>query len=256
VNISAIIITRDEQDKIKSCIQTLDFADEIIVIDNCSKDKTVQNAKQAGAKVYEITGHDFSYLRNIGKEKAKGKWLLYIDADERISKNLSKELLAVMHKNHAKKAYSVVRQNYFFNKKWPKEERMVRFMQKEALVGWQGSLHESPIIAGNIGHLHGLLTHHTHNDLTHMVQKTNEWSQTEAQLRFNNGHPAIAWWRIIRVMTTVFWQNYFEKSGWRAGTVGLIESMYQSFSIFITYAKLWEMQNEHKLIKQYAKNSE
>jgi hypothetical protein len=83
-----------------------------------------------------------------------------------------------------------------------------------------------------------------------MIAKTNEWSEIEAQLRFNNDHPIISWWRIFRVMLTAFWQSYVKQSGWKAGTVGLIESIYQAFSMFVTYSKLWEMQNKHRLMKQ------
>jgi len=75
-----------------------------------------------------------------------------------------------------------------------------------------------------------------------MVAKTNEWSVVEARLRLDAHHPPVVWWRLVRVMITGFWESFVRNGGWRAGTVGFIESIYQGYSMFITYAKLWEMQ--------------
>jgi hypothetical protein len=77
-----------------------------------------------------------------------------------------------------------------------------------------------------------------------MVTKTNEWSLEEAKLRFDAGHPPVVGWRLIRVMITGFWRSFISQGGWKAGTVGWIESIYQGFSMFITYAKLWELQQK------------
>ena len=98
MKLSSIIITRNEQDNISECIKNLSFADEVIVIDNNSKDATVSSAKNAGAYVTSYPGLDFSYLRNIGKEKANGEWLLYVDADERIPPSLAKDIKRVTDK--------------------------------------------------------------------------------------------------------------------------------------------------------------
>ena len=77
-----------------------------------------------------------------------------------------------------------------------------------------------------------------------MLVKTNEWSEYEAKLRFNSSHPKLVPWRFIRVMATEFINSYFKNKGYKNGTYGLIEGLYQAFSIFITYAKLWEMQEK------------
>jgi hypothetical protein len=79
-----------------------------------------------------------------------------------------------------------------------------------------------------------------------MVEKTNKWSVIEARLRFDAGHPPVVWWRFPRVMLQAFSNSYITQGGWKAGAVGLMESMFQAFSIFITYAKLWELQQDKK----------
>lgn len=244
MSISAIIITRNEEQNLGECIKTLDFTDEIVVVDNDSTDNTVSLAKVFGAKIFQISGLDFSYLRNIGKEKATSNWLFYIDADERVSPNLAKEIKNAVNTDTKNGAFSILRKNFFLGCPSPKLERMNRLIRKESLIGWQGSLHETPIIAGNIGNLSSYLLHYTHRDLTSMVNKTNEWSDVEAQLLYKSNHPQMSWWRFFRIMITAFIKSYFKDKGYRMGTVGVVESIYQTFSNFITYAKLWEKQNK------------
>ncbi len=123
---------------------------------------------------------------------------------------------------------------------------MERLFWKDSLIKWKGKVHESPVVSGSVGILNEPLLHYTHRTLDEMVNKTNEWSATEAKLRYEAGHPPVVWWRFIRVMFTAFSDSYFIQGGWKAGVTGLIESIYQSFSIFITYAKLWELQESKK----------
>lgn len=252
MNLSAIIIARNEQENILSCIDSLRFAGEIVVIDNNSIDNTANLAKSKGAKVIPVSGLDFAYLRNIGKEKAKSSWVLYIDADEKVTGELAKEIVTAIKSPKKYHAFKIIRQNYYLGRPWPKKEEITRLIQKEALIGWQGSLHESPIVAGEVGTLDSPLFHYAHRNLSSMVDKTNEWSEIEAQLRYSSNHPKMVWWRFFRIMSTSFYNSYIEQGGWKVGKVGVIESIYQTFSSFITYAKLWEkqnkliMQNEHK----------
>ncbi len=249
MNISAIIITRNEEINISKCIESVKWADEIIVVDNNSMDQTRTIAKSAGAKVYDAAGLDFSYIRNIGKEKASGKWLLYIDADERVTPELAKEIKEKIKSEDNFSSYAVTRKNYFFGNPWPKQEQIIRLLKKDALIGWQGSLHESPQVIGVSGKLNFPLLHYTHSDISSMMKKTDEWSEVEANLRYQNNHPSMNWWRFFRVIITSFWRSFIQDQGWKAGTTGLIESIYQSFSMFITYAKLWELQNKSSIEK-------
>jgi len=247
MKLSAIVITRNEQNTIAECVRHLSFADEVLVVDNNSSDATVTVAEKAGARVVSYKGLDFSYLRNIGKEKAKGDWVLYVDADERIPKELAKEIERIVKMKGKHVAYRLLRKNYYLGTPWPGHESLVRLMDKNALVGWQGSLHETAMVSGSVGELSIPFLHFTHRDLTSMVAKTNEWSDVEAMLRYKAGHPYMTWWRFFRVMVSAFWKYYVEAQGWRAGTTGIIESVYQAFSMFITYAKLWELQNKSEI---------
>lgn len=249
--ISAIIITKNEEDRIADCMDSVSFCDEIIIVDGGSEDRTVEIAKRMGAKVFIFKTEDFSKLRNYGRDMAKGEWVLYIDADERITEGLKNEIIHLTkYSDRVKKlnGYILKRKNFYFGSskknEWPYIEELERLFKKESLKGWKGQLHESPIIEASIGKLDGFLLHYTHRDLSSMLAKTIEWSKIEAELRFKAGHPQMVWWRFLRVMTTAFFDWYIRQKGFKAGTVGLIESLYQAFSMFITYARLWETQQK------------
>ncbi|OGG04422.1 hypothetical protein A2W14_01955, partial [Candidatus Gottesmanbacteria bacterium RBG_16_37_8] len=182
-------------------------------------------------------------MRNLGRQKAVNNWLFYLDADEIISRELQAEIIKILA-NPEFEAYRVIRRNFYLGKKWPYEEKIIRLINKRSLVGWYGPLHESAEISAAVGQLKNPLFHYTHQNLKSMVDKTNLWSEIEADLRIKNSHPPVVWWRFIRVMITAFSNSYFKQAGFKAGTVGLIESIYQAFSIFITFAKLWEKQSK------------
>jgi len=240
--ISAVIIAKDQEKLIKNALESVLFCDEIIVVDNGSVDKTKKIA-QKYAKVYDYKSNSFADLRNFGLSKAENDYVLYLDTDERISDELKKSIRKVLSENSEYAGFFLLRKNYYLGENpWPYIEKLQRLFKKDKLKGWQGKLHESPVVEGKIGELEGFLLHYTHRDLTSMVNKTIEWSKIEAELRFSSNHPKIVWWRFPRVMMTAFLNSYIKQSGYKAGTAGLIESIYQSFSMFITYAKLWEMQ--------------
>lgn len=245
IKISAIIIAKNEENLIADCLDSVSFCDEIIVVDNGSIDRTPEIAKKMSAKVYSLETNDFSKMRNLGLTKASGEWIFYIDADERVSKQLQNSIKTTLFSavNQTQSAYKIKRKNFYFgNHEWPYIEKLERLFKKSKLRGWYGQLHESPNINGEVGEIDGCLFHYTHRNLTIMLKKTIEWSKIEAELRFKAEHPKMTWWRFPRVMLTAFFDSYVRQGGWKAGTVGLIESIYQSFSIFITYARLWELQ--------------
>ena len=246
--ISGIIIARNEEKMIGEALDSLSFCDEIIVIDNGSTDKTQEIAEKKGAKIYELQTNDFSQLRNFGLSKAEGDWVLYLDSDERIDDDLKNSIKKTVSEDSKFSAFTLKRKNYYFgNHEWPQIEKMERLFKKEKLTCWKGKLHESPVITGEVGNLKdGFILHFTHRDLESMLNKTIEWSTQEALLRYNSGHPKMTWWRFPRVMISGFLNSYIKQKGYKAGVVGVLESIYQSFSMFITYAKLWELQKFNK----------
>lgn len=248
--LGVIIIAKNEENLIADCIESVKFADEIIVIDNSSTDRTREVAEHFGARVINFKSDDFSILRSVGLRSAKTKWVLYIDADERVTESLREDILSQLSISRVSySAYSLQRKNFYFgNNEWPYIEKIERLFRKEKLKRWEGKLHESPVVEGEKGDLKGFLNHYTHRDLSSMVQKTLVWSKVEANLRFKANHPQMSLWRFPRVMLTAFYDSYIRQKGYKVGTIGIIESTYQAYSMFLTYARLWELQQKELTI--------
>ncbi|MEK7502080.1 MAG: glycosyltransferase family 2 protein [Patescibacteria group bacterium] len=247
MKLTGIVIAKNEEEMIEDCLESLQFCDEIVVVDNESEDKTSEISKKYGARVIKVKSDDFSKLRSEGLKNLSSDWVLYLDADERVTLELGKEIKQIIINPGEFKAFRIKRKNYYFgNKEWPKIEKLERLFRKKNLKGWYGKIHESPQVEGEIGELQNYILHYTHRDLGQMLDKTNEWSEVEAELRFKSDHPKMSWWRFPRVMISAFFDSYYKQKGYKAGIAGLIESIYQSFSIFITYAKLWEKQLNEK----------
>lgn len=248
MRISAVVLSKDSEELISDCLKSVDFCDEVIVVDAGSKDKTLEIAKKYGTKIIRSEPGDYANSRNLGLKNSTSEWILYVDTDERITPELEKNIEKVISSPTGISAYRLKRKNFYFgNHEWPYIEKLERLFKKENLKGWYGKIHESPTVLGKIGILEGYLLHYTHRDLSSMVEKTMEWSKIEAELRFKSNHPKMNWWRFPRVMTTAFFDSYIKKKGYKAGVVGLVESMYQSFSIFVTYARLWELQKNNEI---------
>ena len=247
--LSVIIIAKNEANSIASCIKSVQAINphEVIVVDDNSSDETALIARSLGATVFIHPKNNFAEARNFGLHTARGEWVFYIDADEQASPELVVETKQVVNQTKIQyQAYRLRRVNYYLGVRWPTDEKIIRLFYKPNLDGWQGEVHESPRVTGKVSELSGALNHFTHRNLTEMVQNTLVWSEIEAKLRFDLHHPPISWWRLPRVMLPTFFDYYLRQGGWKIGTVGLIESLYQAFSIFITYSRLWEMQQLDK----------
>lgn len=247
--ISAVILSKNEESRIGKCLQSLSWANERVVIDNGSIDETVKEARKHNVRVIENLSDNFSVLRTAGKDIAKNEWILYVDADEQVTPELHEKIESIIKEFDPEVgpvAFFIKRKNYYLGHEWPTRDKMQRFFWKQSLRGWRGELHETAIIEGKVGEIEEPLLHDTHRTLEEMIKKTNVWSETEAKLRLKADHPPVVGWRLLRVMVTSFLDSFITQEGWRAGTVGWIESIYQSFSMFITYAKLWELQQKKK----------
>lgn len=246
--LTVIILAKDEEEVIGDAIRSAkDWAYEILVIDANSKDKTAAIAEKLGAKVVKHTFQDFSDQRNFALPYALTEWVLYLDSDERLTEEFKKEVEEKISKNQefdAVGGYFVKRKTFYYGHDWGFEDKVQRLFVKERVDRWFGKVHETPKIKGDFGIIESPIIHLTHRNLSQMIKKTNEWSEFEAKLRMDANHPKLAPWRFIRVMATSFIDSYFKNKGYKNGVYGLIEAMYQSFSIFITYAKLWEMQEK------------
>ncbi len=251
--ISAIIITKNEEKMIEDSLKSLDWVDEILVVDTGNTDKTNEIAKRNGAKVVKYIGNgSFADWRNEGLKYAKGDWIFYIDADERVSKFLQEEiLLKTKDKTENINAYAIPRRNFIFHKEFKHSgqypDYQKRLFKKSELVKWTGEVHEEPEFKGKLGHIKNPMIHEKHDTLTQMVNKTNSWSEIEAKLMFDAGHPPMNLIRFATAMGREFWLRMIRQMAFLDGPEGIIYAIYQVFSKFTSYAKLYEMQIKKRI---------
>jgi glycosyltransferase involved in cell wall biosynthesis len=251
MKLSIIVLAGNEEAVIKDCIQSAVFADEIILVLANSTDKTKRIAQsfKYPLKIIETSdeyNRNFSKWRNLGFKASTGDWLLYLDADERITPILQKEIINTINKPLTNSYYVIPRANFYLGKRvhfggsYP--DYVKRLYYRKNFSGYQGYLHEEPIINGTLGYLKNDLLHYTHRNLNSMLQKTLVWTDMEADALFKAHHPPVVWWRFPRMMLTKFWQRLIKQQMWRDGTVGWISVIFECFDTFIIYARLWEKQ--------------
>lgn len=247
MSISAVVIAKDEEKMLPFCLKKLGWVDEIVVIDNGSSDATAKIAKAQGARVVAYpSGKNYSELRIKGREEAKSDWILYIDADERVTKELKKEIKEIISSNNALGAYAIPRRNFVLGHElrhggfWPDYQK--RLFRKADLRLWKGEVHEEPDYKGDLGKLKNPMIHEKHETLSEMVEKTNYWSEVEGRLMFDANHPPMNIPRFLSAMFREFWLRMVVNKAFLDGKIGVIFAFYQVFSRFVSYSKLWELQ--------------
>lgn len=253
--ISAVVLTFNEENLIEPCLKSLFWVDELIVIDQGSLDKTLDIAKKYTDKIFVVKEADYSLRRNEGMKKAVGEWVLYVDADERVLKPLKDEIESIITFDNPNSAYAISRKNIIFGTPVAygpyKKDWMIRLFKKADFETWVGKVHEYGKFKGDLGYTKNSLLHLTHRDVDHIVLKSLEWSKIDAQLRFDVNHPPMSSWRFLRIFITETFNQGVRRGGFFAGTVGVMDSLMQVFSLIITYIRLWQLQQGKSLSDIY-----
>ncbi len=254
-NLSIIILGHNVAHEILPALKTSQFADEIIYVDTStgSTDGTLELVRKYATKIVHSSGYNFSKWRNDGAKVATSSWLLYLDSDERITTALAKEILTTINQKDSHSAYDIPRYEIFLGKHLPHwgDSFVRRLFQTKAFSRYEGKLHEQPVITGTVGKLNHQLVHLSHKNIDEKIQGTIMWSQLEAEMLFNAKHPPMAGWRLWRIMFSEFIDRFFKKKLFLDGVEGHIEIIYQLFSRYLTYVRLWEMQKKPSLKETY-----
>lgn len=252
--LSVVVITKNEASRIKTCLESVKWADEIIIMDNGSADDTIKIAREYTNKIFTFKGSDFATLRNKGFEKTTGEWVLYLDSDERVLSSLRQEIEALVSFTDMS-AYAISRRNIIFGKEvkygpfWP--DWVIRLLKKSDFVEWVGKVHEYPKFKGKLGYSKNSLLHLTHRGVDQIVLKSLEWSRIDAKLKLESGHPKMSAWRFLRIFATEIFNQGIVRKGFFNGTIGMMDSLLQAFSMYITYVRLWQLQQQKSVEEIY-----
>jgi glycosyltransferase involved in cell wall biosynthesis len=186
--ISAIIIANNEEKNIRECLESVNWCDEIILVDSESTDRTVEIAKEFTDKIFIKKWEGFAVQKRFSLEKASNEWVISVDADERVSPQLKNEIEKILDSNAQFDGFKIPRENYFLNKKikycgWGNDFQLRLFKKSKAKVT-DRKVHEGFIVDGNVGKLDNALIHYTHQKISETINKINHYSTLEAEEKF------------------------------------------------------------------------
>ena len=244
--LSAIVITKNEEANIEECLKSCDFADEKIVVDSGSDDRTVELARRFSACVYAMPWLGYAGAKQYALERAAGEWILWLDADERVTKPLAEEIRSVVGHPTPHAAFRMKRKAYFLGR-WMRHGGwypgyVIRLFRKDLGRFGKEKVHERIAVEGPVGTLQGHIDHHTDPSIDHYLEKLNRYTSLAAEDGFERGRRISLAGCVVR-SAAMFFKMYVFRRGFLDGTEGFLLAVFSSFHVFSKYAKLWEMKS-------------
>ncbi len=241
--LSVIVITRNEERNIAACLESVRWADELVVVDAQSKDNTIGLARQFTQKVFVKPWRSFSDAKEFAVSKSRNEWILWLDADERVTPELASEIEALLISSPENDAYTVARRAYFLGR-WIRHSgwypgRVARLFRKDRATFSSALVHEGLRVQGAVGELHHDLLHFTDPNLYHYMEKFNRYTSLSGKESFEAGRR----FRIVDLFVRPLWlfvKMYVLRLGFLDGVPGLLLAMLSSVYVFTKYAKIWE----------------
>lgn len=245
--LSVAIITRNEAEHLEECLKSVSWAEEIIIVDDYSTDATLEIAKKYTDKIYQRRLDGFGKQRQFALENSTGDWVLSLDADEKVSEPLGKEILEITDKEKDDfQGYFLPRRNYYFGRwlKWGGKypDWQLHFFKRDK-AKFSGLIHEKLEINGKTGKLKGWVEHYTYSDINELLRKLGFFTDFRALVLLEKGiNPSIfnSWRYLFWRPGTRFFRRYFLKLGFLDGYPGLLACIHDIFTEIFTYFKLWE----------------
>lgn len=255
--LSVVILTKNEEERVRDCIKSvLEWADEIIVVDDESTDKTFQVAAGLGVKVFTRKMDIEGRHRNWAYKKARNEWVFSLDADERLTPELKEEISEVLSVNPAFNAFSVPRRN-FIGDYWIRwgglyPAAQIKLFRKDKFEWEEVEVHPRAFLKGNCGRLGRNLIHYTYRDWRDFLRKLNHQTTLEARkwYKLSLADPKKAKYKMNIIhalwrMLDRFVRTFFAKKGYRDGFIGFMIAYLASFYQIISYAKYRELKKRN-----------
>lgn len=248
VPISVVLITKNEEHNIADCLESVKWAEEIIVVDGFSSDKTVEIIKRYTNKIQfremDVEGRH----RNFAYSLASQEWILSLDADERVSPELASEIKEVVQKNDPRFSGYAIPIKTFIGKKWIRKAgyypaRKLRMHRKGKFRYDESGVHPRAFLDGKERPLRSDILHYGFRDITHFFDKLNNQTTLEAQKWIQDGR-SINTPRLLYKSFDRFFRNYIGKKGYQDGFMGFLMSIGHGLYQILTYAKYLELRNQ------------
>lgn len=251
--LSVIIPTYNEEQNIQDCLEGVKWADEIMVVDSGSQDRTLELAKSYAHRILQHEYINSATQKNWAIPQATHDWVLIVDADERVTDELRQEIQDMLSSSTGQPdcdGYRIRRQNYVWGKQirycgW-QHDRVLRLFDRRKGRYEEKEVHADVIVNGKVGDLKAPLIHHTYQDLGHYLSKFQRYTDWGAVELYNRGKRAgvrhLLWHPLFR-----FFRMYILQRGFLDGVHGFVLCLLASFYVFMKYAKLWEMNQKRSL---------
>jgi len=255
MEISVVIITYNEEKRLEPALQSVSgLASEIIVVDSHSEDETVSIANKFTDKVFQRKWTNYADQKNFANSKAAYTWILSLDADERLSPDLKKELILLRQTEPRCAGYSIPRQVYYLGR-WIRHsgwypDRKVRLFRKDK-ARWEGEyIHEKLVLDGLIGRMSSPIYHFTYRNIHDHIQRINLFSGLGAQKLYAQKKKC-RWFHLCFLPFLRFFKSYIWKAGWLDGFAGFVIAVLHGYAAFARYAKLREIWKKGERIESF-----
>ncbi|MDA8100038.1 MAG: glycosyltransferase family 2 protein [Nitrospiraceae bacterium] len=244
--LSVVIVAMNEEANIERTLESVRFADEIIVLDSGSTDRTVEICRRYTDKVFHQGWLGFAGQKNAGIERASGDWILSLDADEPIEDALAEEITEIVASPGSGDGYRIPRKTMFLGK-WIRHggwypDYNLRLFRKGKGRFEERRVHEALRVNGTVGRTNHAIVHYSYPDLASFIKTMNNYSSLAVDVMAEKGIPASAasWPMIMCRPVLTFLYKYIVRGGFLDGKHGLILNLYHAYYVFAKYSKAWE----------------
>lgn len=242
--ITAIIPTGNEEHNIREVLESVSFADEIMVVDSLSTDDTVAIAREYTDVILERKYHYSASQKNWAIPQAKHEWIILVDADERVTPELRDEIVSILKNppTDGTVAYWIYRMNHFMGKRvkysgW-QNDKVIRLFKKSFCHYEDKMVHAEIVANGKVGFLKSKFHHNTYVSLDHHVKKLNRYAAWQARDYDDKAYKLTGYHFVIKPFWS-FFKHYIVQMGFRDGVVGFVISTLHAYAVVMRYAKLW-----------------
>lgn len=244
VSLSAVVVVQNCAGELERCLGSLQFADEIVVVDALSYDGTPEVARRLGARVVSHAWSGFSPQKQFAIEQAAGEWVFLCDADEEVPPELAREITETISQSSAADGYRVKRRNQFLGEwvrvgPWTDDVELRLFKRTRARMT-TASVHEGVVVEGVVRTLAGTLNHYTHPTVSESIDRLNRYTTLEARDRV--GRRRVRAVEALLLPIGVFWNYFVAKGCWREGMRGFLLSAITAMYKSVLYMKIYLLQ--------------
>ncbi|UCB57148.1 MAG: glycosyltransferase family 2 protein [Candidatus Omnitrophota bacterium] len=246
IPLSVVIITRNEESNIKACLESVKWADEIVVVDDNSTDRTVEICREHTDRIFHKKMDIEGRHRNWAHTQPRNSWVLSLDADERVTSQLREEIIETINKGPEFKGYSIPRRNYIGNY-WVRyggwyPSPQLKLFKKEDFRWEEAEVHPRAFLNGPAGRLNNDIIHYSYKNFEDFLNKMNKQTTLEA-IKWVKDKRRMGLGRAVRRTCDRFLRSFFRKKAYKDGFTGFVVSVFAGFYQILSYAKYWEMKN-------------